>query len=80
MKVYSISERNLPIFLLQMRMEKIGIDDSLIGGNKSAEGGGDEGADDSDVSGIDVVMNHKLVESPMTKAEYKKYIKKYMAK
>lgn len=62
----------------KMTSENCDIDDRLIGGNASAEGGGDEGADASVVSGINVVMNHKLVPSPMAKKEYMKYIKGYM--
>ena len=64
----------------KMTTVTVGIDDALIGGNASAEGAGDEGADDSSVSGINVVMNHKLVSAPMGKKDYMKYIKKYMAK
>ncbi|XFF89132.1 hypothetical protein AB1E18_015351 [Capra hircus] len=46
------------------------IDDSLIGGNASAEGPEGEG--------VDIVMNHNLQETSFTKEAYKKYIKDYM--
>ena len=68
----------LACFCLQLRTETIDIDDRMIGGNASAEGGGDEGADASSVSGVDVVMNHKLQPSPMKKSDYATYIKGYM--
>lgn len=64
----------------KLRTETIDIDDALIGGNASAEGAGDEGADAGTVSGVDVVLNHKLVASPMSKKAYQSYIKGYMAK
>jgi len=53
------------------------IDDSLIGGNASAE---DivEGLESSTVSGVDIVLNHKLQETPFTKDSFKGYIKDYM--
>ncbi|KAL4841222.1 hypothetical protein H8958_000440 [Nasalis larvatus] len=44
------------------------IDDSLIGGNASAEGR----------EGEDIVMNHHLQETSFTKEACKKYIKDYM--
>ncbi|XP_075708382.1 translationally-controlled tumor protein [Rhinoderma darwinii] len=53
------------------------IDDALIGGNASAECL-DEGSDSTTVSGIDVVLNHKLQETGFTKESYKCYIKDYM--
>jgi len=62
----------------KMKTETTDIDDSVFGGNASAEGGGDEGADASSVSGIDVVLNHKLQPSPMKKKAYMEYIKGYM--
>ncbi|KAK7826877.1 hypothetical protein U0070_026473 [Myodes glareolus] len=51
------------------------IDDSLIGGNASAEG--PEG-ESTVVTGVDIVMNHHLQETSFTKEAYKKYIKDYM--
>ncbi|XP_023691986.1 translationally-controlled tumor protein homolog [Paramormyrops kingsleyae] len=53
------------------------IDDALIGGNASAEAA-DEGCDSSTVSGVDIVLNHKLQETSFTKDTYKAYIKDYM--
>ncbi|CAH2314861.1 translationally-controlled tumor [Pelobates cultripes] len=42
------------------------IDDALIGGNASAECP-DEGSDLTTVTGIDIVLNHKLQETSFTK-------------
>ncbi|RXN01198.1 Translationally-controlled tumor protein-like [Acipenser ruthenus] len=53
------------------------IDDSLIGGNASAELQ-EEGTDTSTVSGVDIVLNHKLSETGFTKESFKQYIKDYM--
>lgn len=53
------------------------IDDALIGGNASSETP-DEGTDLSTVTGVDIVLNHKLVETGFTKESYKGYIKGYM--
>ncbi|MBN3322224.1 TCTP protein, partial [Atractosteus spatula] len=53
------------------------IDDSLIGANASAELQ-DEGTEASTVSGVDIVLNHKLQETGFTKDTYKSYIKDYM--
>ena len=56
-----------------------GIDESMIGGNKSAEAGDEDFADDEQtVSGIDVVMNCKL-EKPMPydKKSFGGYLKGY---
>lgn len=52
-------------------------DDALIGGNASAEIQ-DEGCDSSSVSGIDIILNHKLQETSFTKEAYKVYIKEYL--
>merc|ERR1711941_34913 len=50
-----------------------GIDDSLIGGNASADGeDADAGADDSAVTGINVIINHKLNPTQFTKKDFKK--------
>jgi len=63
------------------------IDESLIGGNKAPEGGeatAEDGAgvtyDPSLVTGINVVMNHKLVETPFDKASFKDWLKTYSKK
>ncbi|XP_072266145.1 translationally-controlled tumor protein [Pyxicephalus adspersus] len=53
------------------------IDDSLIGGNASAECQ-EEGAESTIVSGVDIVLNHKLQETGFTKDSFKQYIKCYM--
>uniref|UniRef100_A0A2I2YMI2 TCTP domain-containing protein n=1 Tax=Gorilla gorilla gorilla TaxID=9595 RepID=A0A2I2YMI2_GORGO len=50
------------------------IDDSLIGGNVSAEGPEGEGTESTVITAVDVVMNHHL----FTKEAYKEYIKDYM--
>jgi len=55
-----------------------GIDDSLIGGNKSAEGG-DEGTDDQSRKVLNIVHNHKLTETGFkNKKDYGLYIKDYV--
>ncbi|XP_078005189.1 translationally-controlled tumor protein-like [Phascolarctos cinereus] len=54
------------------------IDDSLIGGNASAEGPEGEGTDATVITGVDIVINHHLQETSFTKESYKKYIKDYM--
>ncbi|EHB10509.1 Translationally-controlled tumor protein [Heterocephalus glaber] len=50
-------------------------DDSLIGGNTSAEGPEGEGTGSTVVTGVDMVMNPQLQETSFTKETYKKYIK-----
>lgn len=53
-----------------------GIDESLIGGNASAEGeDADAGADDGAVTGINIVLTHKLCETGFGKKDFKTYIK-----
>ncbi|XP_069878905.1 translationally-controlled tumor protein-like [Dipodomys merriami] len=54
------------------------IDDSLMGGNASAEGPEGEGTKSTVVTGVDFVMNHHLPETSFTKEAYKKHIKDYM--
>lgn len=57
------------------------IDEALIGGNKAAEAGEeDETVDSSAVTGINVVINGKLVESGFDKATFKDWLKTYMKK
>ena len=69
----------LNFFLMQMVSRTEGnIDDSLIGGNASAEGPEGEGTEGTVVTGVDIVMNHHLQETSFTKEAYKKYIKDYM--
>ncbi|XP_054936046.1 translationally-controlled tumor protein-like [Physeter macrocephalus] len=54
------------------------IDDSLIGGNASAEGPEGEGTESTVITGVDIVMNHHLQETSFTKEANKKYSKDYM--
>ncbi|XP_076603548.1 translationally-controlled tumor protein homolog isoform X2 [Chaetodon auriga] len=56
---------------------KDNIDESLLGANPSAEGEADV-ADESSVSGVDIVLNHKLVETSFDKKSYLPYMKEYM--
>lgn len=60
--------------------EKGGIDESLLGANKSAEEQDDGGCDDGETKGIDVVMAGKLQEIPYTKKEYLAYMKEFVKK
>uniref|UniRef100_A0A5F9DTM0 Translationally-controlled tumor protein n=1 Tax=Oryctolagus cuniculus TaxID=9986 RepID=A0A5F9DTM0_RABIT len=48
------------------------IDDSLIGGNASAEGPEGEGTESTVITGVDIVMNHHLQETSFTKEAYNK--------
>lgn len=51
----------------------------LAGANASAEGGDDEGCDEGSESGIDIVLNHRLVETGFgNKKEFTVYLKEYM--
>jgi len=54
-----------------------GFDDALIGANASAEELC-EGAEDSSVSGVDIVLNHSLKETAFDKKAYIAYMKDYM--
>lgn len=64
----------------KLRTDTFDIDSKAIGGNASAEGGGDdEGADATSKQGIDVVMNARLVEYTISKKDYMTHIKGYMA-
>merc|ERR1712012_1006667 len=53
-------------------------DIQLEGANASAEGAdGDEGADASSVSGVDIILNHRLTETGFgSKKDYMDYMKK----
>lgn len=65
-------------FVLQMISRSEGdIDDALIGGNASADVL-DEGCDSTTISGVDIVLNHKLQETSYDKKSYTTYIKDYM--
>jgi len=54
----------------------------LDGANASAEGAdADEGVDSNSVSGVDVILNHRLVETGFgSKKDYTVYLKDYMKK
>uniref|UniRef100_UPI00358DE71B translationally-controlled tumor protein n=1 Tax=Myxine glutinosa TaxID=7769 RepID=UPI00358DE71B len=55
------------------------VDESVYGGNASAEGmGGEESSGDIVESGIDIVLNHNLQTTAFSKDTYKNYIKDYM--
>ena len=60
------------------------IDDLLIGGNKAPEGSevaeDDGGVASSGTTGINVVLTHKLVETPFDKASFKDWLKTYSKK
>lgn len=57
------------------------IDEALIGGNKATEAGEeDESVESSAVTGINVVINGKLVETGFDKATFKDWLKTYMKK
>lgn len=56
---------------------KEGVDESLLGANPSEEGGG-EALEEGMVSGVDIVIANRLVETAISKKEYQKHIKKYM--
>merc|ERR1712083_237387 len=57
-------------------------DIQLEGSNASAEGAdADEGADSSSVSGVDIILNHRLTETGFgSKKDYMVYLKDYMKK
>ena len=64
----------------KVRVDTTTVSDEMIGGNKSAVGGDDdEGDEAASVSGVNITLNHHLVEFPQKKA-YIKYIKDYMKK
>lgn len=54
-----------------------GIDGALIGANESAEGG-DEGTDESTVSGVDIIINHSLEQTSFDKKSFLQYLKEYV--
>ena len=62
-----------------MVTETTTVDDSTFGGNASAEGVEDEGADNStSQSGCNIVLANRLVEVNFDKKGYQVYIKDYM--
>jgi hypothetical protein len=55
------------------------IDEALIGGNKATEPGEeDETVESSAVTGINIVLTHKLVETGFEKDTFKDWLKTYM--
>ncbi|KAJ8407368.1 hypothetical protein AAFF_G00279420 [Aldrovandia affinis] len=78
--IYKITESSSGMLLEvegKMTSRTEHIDDSVIGGNASSELA-DEGTDATTVSGVDIVLNHKLQETTFKKDTYKAYIKEYM--
>uniref|UniRef100_A0A2K5CXJ1 Translationally-controlled tumor protein n=1 Tax=Aotus nancymaae TaxID=37293 RepID=A0A2K5CXJ1_AOTNA len=53
-------------------------DDSLIGGNASAEVPEGKRTESTVITGVDIVVNHQLQETSFTKEAYKKYVKDCM--
>ena len=70
------------MFFLQTVAETSGdIDDSLIGGNKSAEAPAEEEYSSDTTYGVNIVLFYKLKESmPMSKKDYGTVFKKYVKK
>jgi hypothetical protein len=62
----------------KLRTETFDIDESAIGGNASAEGGGDEGCESASKQGVDIVLSSRLVEFTQNKKDYMGHIKEYM--
>lgn len=62
----------------KLRTETFDIDEKAIGGNASAEGGGDEGVESASKQGVDIVMASRLVEFTLNKKDYMAHIKDYM--
>ncbi len=82
-KVRFISKKNvIKKEYFQNIVENNDIDDSKIGGNKAPEGSeaaaeDEGGAASSVVTGINVVLTHKLVETPFDKKSFIGWIKTY---
>lgn len=65
----------------KMTTEKTEVSDAMFGGNASAEGAdADAGAEDVGKSGINVVLNHRLMEYALKKKDYMVHIKEYIGK
>jgi len=62
----------------KLRTETFDIDEKAIGGNASAEGGGDEGTEATSKQGVDIVLSGRLVEFAQNKKDYMGHIKDYM--
>ena len=57
------------------------MNDAMFGGNKSAEATGEEDAEGSSVSGVNIVIQNRLEEIHLVdKKLYKKYLKLYVAR
>ena len=68
---YEVEGKNISV--------NLDIDEALIGGNKATEATEeDEGVDASVVTGINVVITHKLVETSFDKTSFKGWLKDYM--
>ena len=62
--------------LLSQRVtESTVVDEKMYGGNASAEGGGDEGADDAAQTGCNIVLANRLQQTTFTKKLYQTHIK-----
>jgi len=68
----------------KISLKKHDIDEALIGGNKAPEGSEaveeDAAVASSATTGINVVLTHKLVETPFDKASFKDWLKTYSKK
>jgi len=54
------------------------IDGNLLGANESQEEGPGEDLESTTVTGVDIVLNHKLQETGFDKSSFMAYIKEYM--
>lgn len=62
----------------KLTTESNNLDGCNFGANASEEAPPEEGTDDGSVSGIDVIIANRLIETGFTKKDYMVYIKKYM--
>lgn len=63
----------------KLMTESCDIDESALGGNASADGADDgAGADATSITGVNLVMSHKLIETNMGKKDFQVYLKAYM--
>ncbi|XP_061579793.1 translationally-controlled tumor protein homolog [Cololabis saira] len=78
--IYKVKESENGIFYIvegKTISRTEGFDDALISANASAEEAC-EGNDSATVSGVDIVLNHKLQETGFDKKGYMSYIKDYL--
>lgn len=61
--------------IVQLTTETTVVDDCMIGGNASADGGADEAAQDVSSSGCNIVLANRLQEQYYDKAGFKESIK-----